>query len=594
MERMRETLACRGPDAAGSWFSPHAALGHRRLSVIDIAGGAQPMQRRQGERTCVIVYNGELYNMPELRRDLEARGHVLRTRSDTELVLAAYMEWGSECVERLNGIFAFAVWDEAAQSLFLARDRLGVKPLFYTHFGSTFLFGSELKSVLAHPAVRPELDEEGLAEVFCIGPARTPGHGVFRGLYELKPGHWLVFDRKGLRQQRYWALESQPHTDDVETTARTIRYLLADAVQRQLVSDVTVCTLLSGGLDSSAITAFACQALERAGRGPFITYSVDYVDNDRYFQPNEYQPNADTPWIERVSRFLGTEHRSVVVNNAELAEALQAAVRARDLPGMADVDSSLYLFCREVKKGATVALTGESADEVFGGYPWFRNPEAIAAGTFPWARMTAKRARLLAPEVAARIRPMEYVAERYREALAEVPRLPGEDPREARMREMLYLNITRFMPMLLDRMDRMSMAVGLEVRVPYCDHRLVEYVWNIPWAMKSHGNREKGILRRALTGVLPPDVLERRKSPYPKTHHPAYTDAVRTWLSAVLDDPRSPLVPLLDVDYVREVIHTNAAGFNPAWFSQLMGGPQLFAYLAQVDHWLREYHISIR
>jgi len=595
LEKMVETLSRRGPDAAGVWLSPRAAVGHRRLIVVDPEGGSQPMTRRLGERACTITYNGELYNAPELRRELESRGHRFYTRnSDTEALLLAYMEWGTACVERLNGIFAFAVWDEAGQSLFLARDRLGVKPLFYAVRGSSFLFGSELKALLAHPAVKPEVDEEGLAEVFAVGPSRTPGHAVYRGIAELRPGCCLVFARNGLRLRRYWALESHPHPDDFETTVATVRELFVDAVERQLVSDVPVCALLSGGLDSSAIAAVAAGAFRRKGMGKLRTYSVDYTGNDRFFRPDHFQPNSDAWWTGRVADCLGTCHNVVEIDTPELVEALVPAALANDLPGMADIDSSLYLFCREIKKCATVALSGESADEVFGGYPWFYDGEALAAGTFPWIRKLRERTRFLSPELAGRIKPEEYVAERYQEALAEVPRLPGETPFEARLREMFYLNITRFMQMLLDRKDRMSMAVGLEVRVPFCDHRLVEYVWNIPWTMKNCDGMAKGILRRALSGILPEEVLRRRKSPYPKTHNPAYLAAVRSLVLRLLDDPGSPLLPLINVEAVREAALSGSALFDRPWFSQLMGDAQFFAYLIQVDAWLRNYGVTIR
>ncbi|MCL6612665.1 MAG: asparagine synthase (glutamine-hydrolyzing) [Peptococcaceae bacterium] len=595
LEAMTGTLANRGPDAAGIWLSTHAALGHRRLVVVDPAGGAQPMTRQRGDRVCTVAYNGELYNTADLRRELEARGHTFLTRnSDTEALLAAYMEWGPACVHRLNGIFAFAVWDSAGQSLFMARDRLGVKPLFYTRKGGALIFGSEIKAILAHPDVSPEVDTQGLAEIFVMGPSRTPGLGVFRGISELRPGQCLEYDRSGLRVRRYWSFESRPHEDDLDTTAEKLRCLLRDTVERQLVADVPVCCFLSGGLDSSAITAYASAAFKRAGLGPLHTFSVDYAGNDRHFTPGVFQPDSDAPWVRRVSEHYGTVHHNIVIETGDLVEALSAAVRANDLPGMADVDSSLYLFCREIKKNATVALSGESADELFGGYPWFYSEEALSKDTFPWVRMVRQRAELINPELADQIKPEEYAGMRYREALAEVPRFDGDTPREARMREMFYLNLTRFMPTLLDRKDRMSMAAGLEVRVPYCDHRLVEYAWNIPWWMKNYGLREKGILRRALEGIIPQDVLERRKSPYPKTHNPQYLEAVRDRLLEILDDSASPLVPLVNTGKLRETALNRGAAFGPAWFSQLMGPAQLFAYLVQVDTWLREYRVSIR
>jgi asparagine synthase (glutamine-hydrolysing) len=594
LENMTETLAARGPDASGTWISQHCAFGHRRLCVMDPENGAQPMIRKQGDYTYTIVYNGELYNAPELKKELEQRGHIFRTTCDTEVLLASFMEWGRACVDHLNGIFAFAAWNEQEQSLFLARDRLGVKPLFYSHHNGLFLFGSEPKSILTHPDFKVEVGVEGLAEIFAMGPARTPGHGIYHHLNELKPGHYMVYDRNGLSIRTYWKLESHLHLDDVDTTALRIGELLKDTTERQLVSDVPICTLLSGGLDSSALTTLAANHYKENGKGQLHTFSVDYVDNDKNFQANAFQPNADAPWIKRMAEYLGTVHHDIQFDTPELVESLRDVVYARDTPGMADVDGSLFLFCKEIKKHATVAISGEAADEIFGGYPWFHREEALEANTFPWSLSLQSRIDLLAPDLNDWIKPADYVNNRYQQALAEVPRLAGETKQQNRMREMSYLNITRFMPTLLDRKDRMSMAVGLEVRVPFCDHRLVEYVWNIPWEIKSSGDREKGILRKALKGILPEDVLTRKKSPYPKTHNPSYSAAVQQWVLEILADRSSPLLPFIDVAKIRKLASSDASTFNLPWFGQLMAGPQLFAYLAQVDTWLRTYKVSIR
>lgn len=593
LDAMVKTLEARGPDAKGTYIDGHVALGHRRLSVVDLEGGKQPMLRERGGYRYVITYNGELYNTPELRQSLESIGYTFNTTSDTEVLLKSYMEWGPSCAERLNGIFAFGIWDEKNQHIFLARDRIGVKPLFYTVQGQALLFGSELKALLANPQVRPVIDQEGLAEVFMLGPARTPGHGIYRGVKELKPGHSMIFNRDGLTIKRYWGLESHPHTDDFATTAAKVRELLIDTVTRQLVSDVPVCTLLSGGLDSSALTALTCASYRETGKGQVSTYAVDYVDNDLFFKANKFQPNSDTPWVRRVAEHFGTDHHHIYLDTPELAAVLPQATLSRDFPGMADVDTSLYLFCREIKKGATVALSGECADEVFGGYPWFHREDMVNANTFPWAIMTPFRKSWLSQDVYDYICPDDYVARRYQEALDEVPRLPGEEPVAARMREIFYLSLTRFMPTLLDRKDRMSMAFGLEVRVPFCDHRIVEYVWNVPWSIKNYQEREKGLLRYALTGILPEDVLWRKKSPYPKTHNPSYLKTVRSWALEQLSDPSSPLLPLINKQKVEEIAQLDESSANIPWFGQLMTIPQFFAYLIQLDTWLREYKVEI-
>ncbi len=594
LENMVSTLSKRGPDASGIYLSAQAALGHRRLIVVDPEGGGQPMTRTWGEHKYTITYNGELYNTLELRQELELAGYRFFTRnSDTEVILMAYMHWGQECVCRFNGIFAFAIWDEGKRTLFMARDRLGVKPLFYYHKGRTLIFGSELKALLAHPEVRPEVDQSGLTDVLALGPSRTPGHGIYRGVNEVRPGHSLLFNHYGIKIHTYWALKSTPHPDDLETTALKVRHLLIDTVERQLVSDVPVCTFLSGGLDSSAITAIASHAFARDGLSPLNTYSLDYKDNDIYFKPDLFQPNSDAPYAKEVSEFLGTRHHVIEIDIPELAEALFPATMASDLPGMADVDSSLLLFCLAVKKSATVALSGESADEVFGGYPWLYKQAAQEENTFPWLRKAKERTHFLNPDLVASLQPEKYAIERYHQALSEVPYLEGETPLQQRMRQLFYLNITRFMPTLLDRKDRMSMGVGLEVRVPFCDHRLVEYVWNIPFEMKLTGDMPKGILRKALTGLLPEHVLYRPKSPFPKTHHPAYLAAVQEMILSVLDDPASPILPLINVKEVRAFALSDGSAFDKPFFGQLMRGPQYLAHLIQMNTWLKNYHVRL-
>lgn len=606
--RMTQTLIPRGPDADGYWLTPRTAFGHRRLIVVDPAGGLQPMIRQRGEHTYTLVYNGELYNTQELRQELLSRGYHFEGHSDTEALLLSYLEWGPSCVERLNGIFAFGIWDSKEQHLFLARDRLGVKPLFYCKQNSSLVFGSELKAILMHPDISPTIGQEGLAEVFLIGPARTPGVGIYEGISELKPGHIILYSANGLQIRRYWALTNDIHHDDLETTLAKIRDLFLDTVKRQLVSDVPIGTLLSGGLDSSAITAVAAQTLTQEGKGQLPTFSVDYTDNDKYFHANDFQPDADGPWIKRMSETFNTKHTNITFDTPELVETLKAATIARDHPGMTDVDASLLLFAREIKKRITVGLSGECADEVFGGYPWFHRQDALEAQTFPWALRVENRLQVLAPDLIERLQPHDYISGRYEEALAEIPKLPGSDhiyrdsrtlqgdqQRAARIREISYLTLTRFMPTLLDRKDRMTMATGLEVRVPFCDHRLVEYAWNIPWGMKALENREKGLLRRALTGVLPEDVLWRRKSPYPKTHHPSYLSAVRSWLKEVIEDSSSPILPFLNLPALTDLMKlSDSLPSGRPWFGQLMDIPQLFAYLIQVNYWLQENKVVLR
>ncbi|KJS21975.1 MAG: asparagine synthase [Clostridiaceae bacterium BRH_c20a] len=591
IEKMTMTLAHRGPDGAGIYLNRHIALGHRRLSIIDLERGKQPMTRKAKCNTFTIVYNGELYNTEEIRHELKSKGYYFESHSDTEVLIYAFIEWGSGCLKKLNGIFAFAVWDEREEKLFLARDRFGVKPLFYTFIRNQLIFGSEIKALLAHPLVKAEVDSEGLAELLSLSPSRTPGHGVFRNIKELRPGTYATFDRKGLAIGIYWLLESLAHEDNLATTTERVRELVVDAIERQLVSDVPVCTFLSGGLDSSAITAVASKYYRQNGLGKLMTFSLDYIDNDRYFQASDFQPNADSEWIGKAVAAFATKHHYIYFDTPQLVENLADAVYYRDLPGMADIDSSLYLFCREIKKHATVALSGECADEVFGGYPWFYQADQLEAEGFPWIRNIEERLRILSPEVTSVINPIDYAEFRYEQTLKEVPLLTGESPLEARRRIMAYLNFTWFMATLLDRKDRMSMGTGLEVRVPFCDHKIVEYVWNIPWEMKFFDKREKGILRKALSGMLPDDILWRKKSPYPKTHNPSYLQAVRKELENIINNSQSPLNQIINVKYIKELLKSDLKVYNTPWFGQLMTGPQLFAFLIQVDLWLRKYKV---
>ena len=592
IQKMTDTLAKRGPDTEGFYMNPNTLFGHRRLVVVDPEGGKQPMTKRLGDLEYTIIYNGELYNTEDLRKKLIEKGYKFESYSDTEVLLTAYIEWGPDCVDELNGIFAFGIWDASQKRLFMARDRLGVKPLFYTLKGDSFIFASELKALLAHPEMEAILTDEGIMEIFGLGPARSPGNGVFKGVHELPPGYCLLYNYDGLKLREYWKLESKPHEEDLETTVEHTRGLLIDAVVRQLVSDVPVCTFLSGGLDSSAISSIAAQHFLADGKGMLETYSIDYVDNDIFFKPTEFQPDSDEIWIKKMTQYIGSKHNRILIDTPQLVEALEEAVKANDLPGMADVDSSLYFFCKEVRKNSTVALSGECADEIFGGYPWFRREEDISANTFPWSKATVERKALLGKDFS-RLPVEDYVQDKYETSLKEVPRLYGETQAQHRMREIFYLNLKWFMVTLLNRKDRMSMANGLEVRVPFADHRIVEYAWNIPWEMKFCDDREKGLLRRAFKGILPKDVLERKKSPYPKTHNPAYTKALQRQLKMVLMNPTSPILQLVNKEAIWNIAETGGAAFGKPWFGQLMTGPQLMAYLIQVNTWLKLYNVKI-
>ena len=585
---MKRTLTPRGPDAEGTYFDEDAALVHRRLIVIDPEGGKQPMH--SPDRNTIIIYNGELYNTPELRTELMSRGHEFVGHSDTEVLLHAYLEWKTDAFARLNGIFAFAIWEKRERRLTLCRDRLGVKPLFFAPIRNGLTFGSTIDTVLCHPEIEPALDEDGLRTLLLLGPARPPESGVFRQIKSLLPGHFAILTPENFTDHVYWQLEAHEHEDDLPTTIERTHTLICDAARRQLVSDVPLACFLSGGLDSSILSMLA--AKDYAARSETLhTWSVDYRDNDKYFTKSIFQPNSDDSYIDQMVDFLGTHHHRVVLEPEALCAALLPATDARALPGMADVDSSLLLFCAAVKRGGTtVCLSGECADELFGGYPWYHREEILFEDTFPWSRSVGLRLGLLTPDAVRNGE--EFVRQHYRDTCDRAPKLSSDDKKAARMREMFVLNLDWFMATLLDRKDRMSMYSGLEVRVPFCDHRIVEYAYNMPWDFKSLEGREKGIVRRAFANELPKEIVYRKKSPYPKTFHPVYTRLCADYVRRIFEDNTSVAASLFDRNAVQKLMQRPESLAEP-WFGQLMRTPQIFAYIIQLDRWFRHYHVKI-
>lgn len=586
---MLRSLARRGPDDHGIYRTDEAVLLHSRLAVIDPENGRQPMTAVYEGAEYTICYNGELYNTEQIRLELTRLGEEFTTHSDTEVVLRAYIRLGPDCVKKFNGIYAFVIYNRAKRELFAARDKMGVKPFFYAERNGGFIFASELKTLLCHPGVKAEIDSTGIGELLFIGPGRTPGCGVFREVYELQPAHCALFDADGLRIWKYFELRDRENNETAEEVVEKVRFLVTDAIERQLVSDVPVGTFLSGGLDSSIISSVAADYFKKRGKR-LQTFSVTYKDNEKYFKSSRFQPNSDEEYIKIMADYLGSDHHSIVVDTAEVVNALYTAVDARDLPGMADVDSSLLLFCKEIKKYVTVALSGECADEIFGGYPWYRDEKIRSRYGFPWAQSTEYRQSFLREELRGRVDGLQYVNERYEDTVKAASKRTGITPLEARMREMVYLNIHWFMQTLLDRKDRMSMYSGLEVRVPFCDWRIAEYMYSVPWEIKDLKGREKGLLRTAMEGWLPETILWRKKSPYPKTHNPAYFETVKNILREILTDRSAPLFELMDYEAVKGLLDTER---SEPWYGQLMTTPQTIAYLIMLNYWMKKFHVKI-
>ena len=592
LERMNHVQKHRGPNEDGTLLTKHCGLAQVRLSIIDLKTGHQPMTRTWQGKTCSIAYNGEIYNMHTLKKELELHGFSFQTTSDTEVILAGYLLYGTSFFPKLNGIFSFAIWDCWNETLILCRDALGVKPLFFTLRENFLIFSSEIKGIFEFPGISPELDTQSLCEIYALGPAKTSGSGVFRNILELKPGHYIRWGYDGWRQEAWWKLESHLHTDSTEETVEKTRELLLSAIKGQMLSDIPISTFLSGGVDSSLVTAICSKELEKNGK-QLTTFSFDFEGNNQYFQSNDFQPTQDRHWVDIMVNQFHTNHHYLECNNQSMADFLYRAVDARDLPCMADVESSMLYFCSLVKDYNQVTLTGECADEIFGGYPWFHKKEALEQDCFPWSPSMEPRKALLKDEILYLLPLEEYAKDAYLNTIHETPKLEGESKIEARRREIGYLNLRWFMQTLLDRMDRTSMHCGLEARVPFADPRIVQYLWNVPWELKCLDHQAKGLLRRASKGILPDEVLYRRKNPYPKTYNPGYETLINQRLSDILDDTSSPIHQLIDAKKVRQFLKTKS-DYGKPWYGQLMAGPQMTAYLLQINYWLKTYHIRLK
>ncbi len=541
------------------------------------------------EKKYHISYNGEIYNFKDLRKDLISRGFSFSTNSDTEVIGFMFICYGPEFVAKLNGIFAIAIYDETENSLFLYRDHFGIKPLYYTTLNNTIIFASKIDTLFEYPRVTPSIDLKGFNEIFTIGPAKTYGSGVFYGINEVLPGEYIYCSYEGIRKSFYYKLKSIPHTDCFEDTVEKTRYLLLDSIKGQMISDVPICTFLSGGIDSSIVSSICNNYLKDE---QLNTYSFDYEDNNLHFKAHSFQLSEDRPYVDIMKDYMNSNHTYLTCKYEKLFDLLENSVDSRCLPTMADIDSSLLYFCSKVSKKHKVALTGECADEIFGGYPWFFRDEMINQGTFPWMSDITFRKSILNPEFAATLQMEKYVKNSYNKTVSEIDYLPTDSERDKKLRRISYLNIRWFMQTLLDRMDRTSMYNGLEARVPFADYRLIDYVFNIPWDIKLYNNTPKGLLRYIAKDYLPESIMNRPKSPYPKTYHPEYEKLLKVKLLEIIHDATSPLKPYLNVNRINELINSPEDNTHP-WYGQLMAKPQMYAYLIQIDYWMRKYSLSL-
>ena len=581
IKKMTNTLKYRGPDQKGYYIGKNILLGHRRLSIIDLKNGIQPMTYKG----YTIVYNGKLYNTNKIKEKLKQK-YKFETTSDTEVLLKGYIEYKEKILDMIEGIYAFAIYHD--NKIFLARDRVGVKPLFYTLQNDNFLFASEIKALLKNKLVKPIIDKKSLQELLSLSPSRIPGSGVFKNIKELRPGHYMTYENNKIKIKRYWNIKELENKDDYETATKKIEELLTESIKRQTISDVDIACLLSGGLDSSIITAVVSREYKKQNK-QIDTYSIDYEGNDKYFQKTKFTVSRDNEFINLMSKTFNTKHHYKIITQKKLARYLKESVIARDLPGMADIDSSLLWFSKKIKH--KVILSGECADEIFGGYPWFYRKEVMNREYFPWLDSIESRSKLLKKELQEKLKLKEFMKTQYDNILKEVPKVKNK--KEQIYKNLFYLNMTYFMQTLLERKDRMTMRGSIEARVPFADTKLIEYLWNLPWEYKLHNNTEKGILRDAFKNLLPEEITNRKKNPYPKTHNPKYTKIVTKLLKKKLKNKKSILYKIFDKEELIKLIETEGTSFTSPWFGQLMTGPQLLAFLYQIDVWAKLYKIIL-
>ncbi len=539
-----------------------------------------------------IAFDGVIYNSEELKRELRGRG-VKFTKGDAlEICLKGYREYGGDFFRKINGAFALALWDGKKRRTVLCRDKIGIKPLYYTRIRNKIFFGSKIQDVLEKSGIDAVVTKEGLCEIFALGPAKSRTNNIFQHIEEVLPAQYIVFESGKTEKSRYWQLESHVHEDTFPETVEKTAWLIKDAVKRQMQADVPICTFLSGGIDSSLVTAICAKELKKQGQ-QLDTFSFDFEGNQKYFKANAFQPSQDRPWVEKMVQYAGTKHRYLECDNEDLVSYLYKAVDAADLPCMADVEGSMLYFCEQTVKERKVVLTGEGADEIFGGYPWFYKEESFARRAFPWSFDMKTRQTLLLDEWIERLPMEEYAREAYEKTIADTPVLEGEKGRGKRRREIAYLNLKWFMATLLDRMDRTSRYCNLDARVPFADERIVQYLWNVPWDMKYKNHTVKGLLRFAGEGLLPKDILWRKKSPYPKTYNPFYEKMLGEELKGVLARQDAPVKQFLDAEKVKRFL-SSPSDYGKPWYGQLMAGPQMLAYMLQVNYWLEKYKIKIK
>jgi asparagine synthase (glutamine-hydrolysing) len=581
LARMCETIAHRGPDDQGTLVMDGAALGMRRLSIIDLAGGHQPLHGC--DPNVQIVFNGEVYNFRELQCELEARGHAFRTRSDTEAVVHAYEEWGAACVEHLRGMFAFAIWDGRTRSLFVARDRVGKKPLYYTVTeGGDFVFGSELKCLLEHPGVQTETSDAAVDAYLTFGYVPDP-LSIFRDVWKLPPGHHLTFARGRVSVASYWdfPVEVDPAPRRAEDYLEELRALLEEAVRVRLVADVPLGAFLSGGVDSSAVVGLMARNTSRPVKTFSIGFREDSYDELRY--------------ARLAARHFGTEHQEFVVT-PDICGVVDELAWHFDEPFADSSAIPTYVVSKMAREHVKVVLSGDGGDELFAGYTRYvverrrggfaRLPRVLRAGVMQplgrklphgaWGRNFIHNVALDPLEryieevsVFTRLNRPALYSEEFRRRLGDGEGAAAEIFRghaahaagTGALGSLLYLDSKTYLPGdILTKVDRMSMAASLEARVPLLDHKLIEFVARIPPSLKMKGFETKHVFKRAVRGLVPDEILDRPKQGFGVPIQQWINDELRERVRGTLAEPRTLQRGYFDPAYVSRLVDEHARG----------------------------------
>lgn len=590
---MSDALHRRGCDSQEFYVFPHGRFCHGAMRCERIHSGipveTQPVTRHFHEKIYTLLYDGFITNLPELRDELEKDSVHTNGLTQEEILLCAFLHYGADFVKKLSGAFAIAVYDESKNLLYLFRDPLGLRPLFYTAREQMIAFASEPKGLLAHPDITPELDDTGLNELLSMGPAHTPGSSVFRNISEVRPGHYLCFGKGRLFTEKYHHFTVKEHTDSYADTADRIRELLDYSIKVLSDTDQPSVSLLSGGLDSSVISA---KLASLSPEQPIDTCSFDFTESSRFFQANSFQPSLDAPYAKKMQEALKSRHTTLTCGNSELFEYLENSVLAHDMPAMADVDSSLVYFCSRIAPEHSVIFTGECADELFCGYPWYHRPEMYEACTFPWTRDISLRSELLREDVAERLHMTEYIQSQYLASCNDIGINGLDTPPELLHRKTFYLTVRYFMQTLANRMDRAAAANSVSARMPFADLSLAEYLFNIPYDIQAKDGEIKHLLRTYAAGLVPEEIRCRKKSPFPKTYDPGYESFLVAALQRIMADDNSPLLSLVDKKKLHAFCY-NPKDLGKPWFGQLMAGPQLLAYYLQINYWMIKYEVKL-